>query len=172
MIHSLSSSFRLKCTVLGMVLRPLPQPKPHFPLTYGLDILGAVRGKQYCELVEYEVHTSTESVGLRENVTILMKFIWQHLLQGFLQEFTECQFWQSRTVEFLIKSKRIIKLSIEFRNSEAHCFFGHPQAARINRRLRCNSNLTFAHVPSIIQLKLLLCLYWCENRYCSAGHIL
>ena len=65
------------------------------------------------------------------------------------------------------KIKKMIKLSIEFRNSEAHCFFGHPQAARINRRLRCNSNLTFAHVPSIIQLKLLLCLYWCENRYCS-----
>ena len=65
------------------------------------------------------------------------------------------------------KIKKMIKLSIEFRNSEAHCFFGHPQAARINRRLRCNSNLTFAHVPSIIQLKLLLCLYWCENRYWS-----
>ena len=65
------------------------------------------------------------------------------------------------------KIKKMIKLSIEFRNSEVHCFFGHPQAARINRRLRCNSNLTFAHVPSIIQLKLLLCLYWCENRYSS-----
>ena len=92
MIHSLSSSFRLKCTILGMVLRSLPQPKPHFPLTYGLHILGAVRGKKYCELVEYEVHTSTESVCLRENVTILMKFIQQHLQQGFLQEFTEHSF--------------------------------------------------------------------------------
>ena len=91
-IYSKSCSFRLKCIILGIVLRPLHQPKPHFPSPYGLHILGAVRGKQYCELVEYEVHTSTESVCLRENVTILMKFIQQHLQQGFLQEFTEHSF--------------------------------------------------------------------------------
>ena len=28
-----------------LLLGPLPQPKPHFPLTYGLHIRGAVRGK-------------------------------------------------------------------------------------------------------------------------------
>ena len=31
--------------VLGTVLRPLHQPKPHFPSPYGLHILGSVRGK-------------------------------------------------------------------------------------------------------------------------------
>ena len=31
--------------VFDMVLGPLPQPKLYFPLTYGLHILGAVRGK-------------------------------------------------------------------------------------------------------------------------------
>ena len=31
--------------VFDMILGPLPQPKPYFPLTYGLHILGAVRGK-------------------------------------------------------------------------------------------------------------------------------
>ena len=88
--HAKTGEFLLKRTTLavthnilinlGMFLRPSYQPKPHFPLTYGLHIPRAVRGKKYCELVEYEVRTSTESVDLRENTVKKMKSSLYHLL--------------------------------------------------------------------------------------------
>ena len=39
-----SCSFWLKSIVFGMVLRPSSQPKWYFPSSYGLHILGTVRG--------------------------------------------------------------------------------------------------------------------------------